>query len=547
MNDFSNISLYLLKKIFSYIDSNFDKLCISLICKSFYIERDSYFNFHNDQTLPNKEYIKGLNLNSYQKFIDNPIELSNLTVSLVDSDRNDPFSIKIENLLSDDSEIPMKYGKVNFNNSYFLDQPMPVLRRSHHIKELSFGYRFNQVVLKNDVLPPYLEKLFITVYKPLERNCFPESLVDLTLQYNHPLTYGALPPNLLELGLRNYEHDIEPGVLPDSLKTLYLSAKFDKPLKVGSLPPNLEFLSLGYQYNKAIEEGVIPRSLKSLNISQVENLTVKFPPDGNLQTIHCHHSFLPQVPESVTKITIDFGVAITGKLTLPNIRSLTIDNMIGNIPRGYIPSTVTKLHMGRNFKLTAQSLRDVLPPGLKILKTGHDYNHIIEPGDLPESLERLELGYFFSQPLKVGSIPKNVKHVLLVNITNETLSPGVLPDGLETLEMRTVLLKGNVFIEPGWIPNSVQNLIMGDTDSIKYDAQSLPTSLYYLKTTMASMIPFEQLPESTQIIDISDTYDEYQLRRISRQNFLFYGDSTSAGFVTSSFIDHMKKCDKEEY
>ena len=88
----------------------------------------------------------------------------------------------------------------------------------------------------------------------------------------------------------------------------------------------------------------------------------------------------------------------------PNLVSLSILTVLQGIPA--LPSTLQKLYLGRFDQPLAG-----LPPNLKVLDLGNQFNQPFGANELPSSLTRLELGAKFQQPLRF--LPAGLKQLIL--------------------------------------------------------------------------------------------------------------------------------------
>eukprot|EP01132_Coremiostelium_polycephalum_P009290 gene9290-11386_t len=85
----------------------------------------------------------------------------------------------------------------------------------------------------------------------------PSSLTKLSMKSNHQLPSGWIPPLVTELKLaKNYNHPLEKGVLPESLKILH--AGNSTPLDTAHLPSSLErIIFKGFDFNEDKHQSII--------------------------------------------------------------------------------------------------------------------------------------------------------------------------------------------------------------------------------------------------------------------------------------------------
>jgi hypothetical protein len=97
---------------------------------------------------------------------------------------------------------------------------------------------------------------------------------DKTLSLLRQVFYQDLPDNSFyflnnnELALNyNFDRELHPEVLPDSLIHLNFGKKFNQPLVKDLLPNSLTTLTLGYYFDKPLVKDVFPNSLTNLTIN----------------------------------------------------------------------------------------------------------------------------------------------------------------------------------------------------------------------------------------------------------------------------------------
>jgi len=93
-----------------------------------------------------------------------------------------------------------------------------------------------------------------------------DSLESIRCYNDFIINRGMLPAGLKTLFHQNFNQPIEPGLLPDSLKTLVLERIVGR-LKHGSLPSNLTRLEIS-NYNHVLQPGILPETLQQLSIGE---------------------------------------------------------------------------------------------------------------------------------------------------------------------------------------------------------------------------------------------------------------------------------------
>lgn len=167
--------------------------------------------------------------------------------------------------------LPNSLKNLTFGQSF--DQPIGTGVLPSSLKSLTFGEYFGAFYgrLGSNALPMSIEFLAFSEYNPqIPLIDLPRSLKSLTIgnvSSEQPLELEDLPPTLEYLDFGNsFNQNIPSGSLPSSLKTLNFGTTFNKPFAIGSLPSELETLNLGKSssYQHTIQLGVLPPSLKTL-------------------------------------------------------------------------------------------------------------------------------------------------------------------------------------------------------------------------------------------------------------------------------------------
>ena len=85
-------------------------------------------------------------------------------------------------------------------------------------------------------------------------------------EFDQQIDAGVLPPSLFSLKFgRFFNQLLMPGVLPQSLTSLVFGTEFDQFIGQGVLPPSLTFLKFGHCFQQPFLHEVYPPSLKSIN------------------------------------------------------------------------------------------------------------------------------------------------------------------------------------------------------------------------------------------------------------------------------------------
>lgn len=118
-----------------------------------------------------------------------------------------------------------------------------------------------------------------------------------------------------------------------------------------------------------------------------------------------------------------------------------------------------------------------LPDSLVSLEFGRVFNQVLEPGVLPDKLEKLSFSSNFNQKIKHSSLPKSLRTLIFGTDFNQVLEPGVFPDSLASLEFGC---KFNKELISGVLPNNLKLLKFGRCFNQPIRIGSLPSSLTVL-------------------------------------------------------------------
>ncbi|KAM9992099.1 hypothetical protein ACTFIZ_012767 [Dictyostelium cf. discoideum] len=181
------------------------------------------------------------------------------------------------------------------------------------IKHLSISYgkgeyRFedanvNKEPGKFDVLPPNIEKLYISNHCDIKKDSLLNTLTSLkelrifNCEWGKLIIEeGSLPPNITTLSLEGFKR-IEIGIIPISVKHLQLSigsSKIDSnSMEIGAIPSSVKTLSIN---GFITQPGILPPSLTHLIYTQNFNRD-----NDTIEKIQLYLSFLPK---SITSLTL---------------------------------------------------------------------------------------------------------------------------------------------------------------------------------------------------------------------------------------------------
>lgn len=327
------------------------------------------------------------------------------------------------------------------------------------LKELEFGYRFNQSVSGWN-LPSSLKKLIfgMNFNQPLGQCGIPESLSTLVLSgvWNQSLMDWKLPSGLTHLRIPecwNQATFLPDGrfvKLPDGIKEFSFPGRFDQPVvfPCGSwtLSESLVELDLGCFFNQPVEGWVLPPKLRKLHISGRFDQPVKnwILPD-TLEELDLESDFFNQpvngwrLPRSLKRLV--FGPAFRAplhNLDLPdglkvlilprrytaNVEALRLPSSLRMLQVPYVPAKL-QLPCGLidlSITLIPPEAGVQFPAGLKSLVIAGVFNAPLETLNLPDGIEHLTVGSCFRQKVNPDLLPSSLKHISVIRTSGYRLS-----------------------------------------------------------------------------------------------------------------------------
>ncbi|EFA77905.1 hypothetical protein PPL_08544 [Heterostelium album PN500] len=441
-----NLSHLLLLKIVSYLEENIDKICVSLVCKRLFSERDKYLYFNTDhlnvniskeidnlggrsKSKSNKEapvyYIKSLfTMKSYRTSLLRSLgQKSNCTLiygkAIYETDYSvNPYKYPVENIYGitpnitkveiakpiDNKYLKEIYGMISNSNVSTLigisslSYVLPV-----NLTSITFNEKFNKALLAGQ-LPPNLKELIF------EWNSI----------FNQPISAGVLPNTLEKLMFGSYSYfnkPFEPHVLPSSLTYLELGRSYTQTLQVGSLPPNLRVLIHCGSYSKISAD-------ESLDNLTALTLFYRYDSVGTLD--------LSDLPASLTSLDIESSLHLTSSLS-PSIRYLSIHNSKYDVDEifkdrsqynfeilsvdGYKQESLENLKINElqlRFGKKGSIIREI-PFGVETLEFGIDDEHLVKKNrkGIPSSVKKIIFNSCPTINELDFKIPNSVEHVVI--------------------------------------------------------------------------------------------------------------------------------------
>eukprot|EP01133_Synstelium_polycarpum_P010759 gene10759-12529_t len=204
-----------------------------------------------------------------------------------------------------------------------------------------------------------------------ESDRLPCGLVSLSMARISSPEMDFIGGDLIKVSISSvFNQQIQVGILPATLRCLYLGDTFNMPLIPGSLPVGLETLEFGNNFNQPLELGVLPSTLRYLKVGQKFN-----------QPIHPR-----ALPEGLVhfKYNSIFNIKVEKESFPASLSRLSFSWIIGleSVIKA-IPMTLFDLDLGDVYD---HPLKGTLPPSLRTLSLGRSFSKPILSQDLPDTL-----------------------------------------------------------------------------------------------------------------------------------------------------------------
>jgi len=187
-----------------------------------------------------------------------------------------------------------------------------------------------------------------------------------------PIKPNFIPNSVKTLIFNHSRDDVCPGAIPNSVTDLIFDSSFASYLPRGAIPDTVTKLKLGgINYMETIGAGVIPSSVKSLY----------------LHTGHKQQPFI-LIPNSVTELEIVDTYQMKPRFLPNSIKSLTVSNQNHPFLWGSIPSSVKTLNLINNYSIII--LPGEIPETVTKLKIKSVNFSVIE-GSIPNSIKILDI------------------------------------------------------------------------------------------------------------------------------------------------------------
>jgi hypothetical protein len=163
----------------------------------------------------------------------------------------------------------------------------------------------------------------------------------------------------------------------------------------------------------------------------------------------------------------------------PDTEYIVFDDLKFNVlvTKNMFPSSVKRIKFNKIFY---QPLKDLIPEGVEHIELGFYTDIELDIGDLPQSLLYLLCDVWFSnngKPLKIGVFPDKIKYLNLGSY-NHILEPGLIPNSVTKFVFQDRF--NQPFLQDS-LPKNLKELILGKAYNQPFTFQDIPYTLTYLK------------------------------------------------------------------
>ncbi|EFA80735.1 hypothetical protein PPL_06321 [Heterostelium album PN500] len=419
-----NLPIIILGYIVNRVHDNIDRICLSLVCKRWFEERNKYLLFNTDtiNLLENQNVSNRCHLKSYQYIYSKSLELKNDVTFYIGNKYffSGKYDYYHDHLLSKEDSIQRNVSTIILDNIERMNLDFDLLKDAHIDADLLYKMISNSNVTKLYGCRTLKSKL-------------PDQISDLSFyhRFNEQLTNESLPLNIKHIAMCRY---------------------YDKPIGLGVLPDGLESITFGYLYNLPIEKDTLPTSLKSLAInSESIKLLDSLPPNLEVLILSggvpkpIDSNFLPITIRSLQYISVYWLPYLAN---LPNLTSILLFDILMPVVDCEFPPNLTDLVFASKYVISVP-----MPPLIS-----HLNNFQLEVGPLPASVKHLILDNF--QSIIPGSIPKSLESLELLNLyrQDKEIPIGLIPDTLRSLKLEY----SEEIISS--IPRTLTNIILKETE-----------------------------------------------------------------------------------
>ncbi|KAM9942821.1 hypothetical protein ACTFIT_006214 [Dictyostelium discoideum] len=199
------------------------------------------------------------------------------------------------------------------------------------------------------------------------------------------LRVGSIPRSVKTLYLRNIMTQIEPGIITNTVESLYMIGYNHNALTIGSLPNTLKELNLStMQPQNSYVPGIIPDGLEELQISGKLELYV--PPTTAVSKPSKYiYPFFPNIiPNTFTFLMTVFKYCLS--LTTGTNKTSAPPTNKDQENQDQTPLSADKMNSQNSVLLIGS-----IPNSVRKIKLSHGFSHDLPIGIIPHSVEDLDL------------------------------------------------------------------------------------------------------------------------------------------------------------
>ncbi|EFA74916.1 hypothetical protein PPL_11950 [Heterostelium album PN500] len=515
-----NLSHLILNKIISHLDQNIDRICFSFACKRWFNDRDKYLIFNTDNICINS---------------DNNNDITQNHKHFLLPSYNNIYLKTIQTKTDCSLYFGYKDTHTKFRYDFFYDSELKCLHRLLNESQ-SLTTLIGCCTLKYG-LPTTIKTIMFhsSFNEKLVRGSLPSSLevVDFGDNFDQEIPPGVLPEGLLVFTINNrhYQHEIQPGVFPSSIKTINL-INYSMPIKAGVLPTNLDNLRYTYGVERPLE---LPKSLKYLEICGPNTSLKRLSLLTNLQTLLVHQF-------NNGKPTLDINCLP------PTIRELEFKRYR---LKGTMPTSIRRIFMEE----CEFQFNEIFPETLQYYFEVFKYS-IATIVSIPSNIKIVHLEVYGSSNEPIISLPSGIESIYLSGQLNNEKEHLLDCDGDRGVggpsdkpvllrELRLPLFKK---VKPNFnLPHTVEVLDVGmnDLNDILPVVPSTPTikTLGFSKQSAINIIIPNNIKSITNIIYHNISYSIYTIRKLDDSFYLIYGENQVTNLIIAK-VFHQSNLEK---
>eukprot|EP01132_Coremiostelium_polycephalum_P010141 gene10141-12439_t len=236
----------------------------------------------------------------------------------------------------------------------------------------------------------------------------------------------------------------EIGVIPNSVKDLFLYLDPQQVISPGWIPNQVKTLQIKSDMNRnyqcQIEPGVIPKSVTTFK-GNIKKPMLRDPDilSPRIEYLYCLEgwSLKTRVPQFLTYLECSF-LRITISLSLPpTLKTLKLLSSVIKVQVGSLPESLTRIQFLK--RLQCPLVKGTLPQSLKTLEFMQGISADTTFPVIPNGVTSFALSYCNilenNHNIPLNSLPDSIESILLTNNPNYTQSfeRGILPNNLKSL------------------------------------------------------------------------------------------------------------------